>query len=449
MNGVSRAPWVGFLSAAAVIGGFLAMTGRLDPVFEEDSRTYLTFDFHSPRAMLGQIRTVGYPLFLAMAGDTDRVPWLQFGIHVMAVAVFLGGLRAAGYSNRTAAWCSVTLLLGRGAVDLARLVTADSLAVSLAIASTGCLVAVTAGPSRRSWWIGLVVCTFLAYQVRPAYLFLIVTWPVVAWVLDVFLLRRGAPRRARWSRVGRIALATIGPFFVFCGVRWAVVGHFGLVSFGGHNLIGIAGQFLDRELVDTLPDDVRPLARAMLRSRVELGHAPAGDFAGMEAMYNPTAWQVAAPSAASVYGEDVVAANRGLSRLALAVLRRRPAAYARWLVGNANHARRQLLTLIVFDKGTGALLIVFLAGMAVSLVANRSVRRTDAGIPATRAPRDVGRLETHLLFWTALLFAAAKTSLVLLVEPANDRYMTGAAVLIPAAIAAAAAGRTRTDEGRT
>ncbi len=44
-------------------------------------------------------------------------------------------------------------------------------------------------------------------------------------------------------------------------------------------------------------------------------------------------------------------------------------------------------------------------------------------------------IERHLVFWTAIGFAAAKIELVILVEPAIDRYMEGAAVLLPCIVA--------------
>ncbi len=48
--------------------------------------------------------------------------------------------------------------------------------------------------------------------------------------------------------------------------------------------------------------------------------------------------------------------------------------------------------------------------------------------------------DVHLVLWTALAFAVAKGALVVLVEPANDRYMTGAMSLLPAALTIFASG---------
>jgi hypothetical protein len=45
------------------------------------------------------------------------------------------------------------------------------------------------------------------------------------------------------------------------------------------------------------------------------------------------------------------------------------------------------------------------------------------------------RRESHIMFWLALGFLGTKVLLVILVQPANSRYMTGASCLVPAVFA--------------
>ena len=77
-----------------------------------------------------------------------------------------------------------------------------------------------------------------------------------------------------------------------------------------------------------------------------------------------------------------------------------------------------------------------------------------AGPAAPRAPprappeAAVRFREAHLLLWTALAFAAAKTALVILVEPAIDRYMTGAITFLPPALAVYACWYVESVAGR-
>ena len=68
--------------------------------------------------------------------------------------------------------------------------------------------------------------------------------------------------------VGLCSIAIV-PFLLFCFLRWVVVGHFGLVSFGGMNIIGIAGQFLTEDMIPKLPETVQPLAVRVLATRAE------------------------------------------------------------------------------------------------------------------------------------------------------------------------------------
>jgi Ni/Fe-hydrogenase subunit HybB-like protein len=139
---------------------------------------------------------------------------------------------------------------------------------------------------------------------------------------------------------------------------------------------------------------------------------------------------MAVPAANAIYDDDTVEVNQALSKLSKQVIRQRPQAYVHWLVGNTNHARQQLTQLTVFDKGTllvGLLLIyAHLSSLVVGVRRRSSVANTEA---------DVQHRERHIVFWIAILFALAKTSLVVLVEPANDRYMTPAMVFLPAVLA--------------
>ena len=271
--------------------------------------------------------------------------------------------------------------------------------------------------------------TFLAYLVRPAYLFLIPLWPVL-WVVPVRLLIRDTmDRRTWWVRGARHVAAGVIPFLGFCALRWAIVGHFGIVSFGGYNLIGVVGQFLDEPTIAELPTDLQPLAADMLHRREALPTAePPRDYLAMERMFNPTVWQAAVPAAKEAAGGVPVQVNSLLSRLSRALLASHRREYLRWFAWNGKHAIKQTALLLMTDRGVQLLVLAFLSLHAASLWRGPAVAA--AGDDACR-----GHLERHLLFWTAAGFTAAKTLLVILVEPAIGRYMIAATVLLPAVIA--------------
>ena len=141
-------------------------------------------------------------------------------------------------------------------------------------------------------------------------------WPLLAFCLDLFVWRRDT---SRWALLGKAVWLGAGlaaPLVAVCALRWAVVGHFGFVSFGGYNIIGIAGQLLDEELVRELPAGNRQLAEEVLRAREQYpGFERPADFLAMERMYNVTVWDVSVPVARRLYAGDTVAVNRELRDL--------------------------------------------------------------------------------------------------------------------------------------
>ncbi|HEV7280133.1 MAG TPA: hypothetical protein VGN57_07975 [Pirellulaceae bacterium] len=443
MKRALASPYVWIALAAAVALASHAALGNLRVHEEPDTASYRDFDASTLEAALSEIRTFGYPLFLkglgALGIGEAEVPFIHFVVSVLAACVFCAGLQSAGFGRPAAAASSGSLLFldaGRGFLSD---VTPDSLALSLAVASTGVFFVAI---SRRGNWLAfaaLAALTFLTYQFRPAYLFLIPLWPALALVLETFLTRREDPVRRRIARLGGYLVATALPFLLFCGLRLALVGHFGLVSFGGYNVVGIAAQFLDEPLAREMPGDLRPLAEEIVRRRSDVqGIAPPTDFYAMEASYNPTVWGLTVPVAREFAEGDEVRANDSLSRLSGEIIRRRPQAYARWLFWNGKHAVRQCLTLAACDVAT-LLIVAALVGMhAFRLVRGRSVlpeERIDDR-PETLARR---RTEDHLLLWTAGAFCAAKALLVVGVEPAIGRYMVSAVAFVPPAIAVLAA----------
>lgn len=426
------------------------LSHRFELVIAVDSSSYTDFNWSSVRSVLSNMRTFGYPLFLRLVrliADDQWIPFAHWLALMIASLIFHEGLVVAGYRRFTAIWAAGVLMFGRGFLEFGQTIIADSLACSIAIAAAGCFLASSGLKTSKSWWCGLAFLTFLAYQTRPAFLFLIAAWPVISFFIDRLILRRGD----RWAnavrRCGMYALVTSIPFLTFCGLRWGLVGHFGLVSFGGYNLIGVVGQYLDQPSVDGMPNQLRPVAAAMLDRLSQQPHRESPtEFLAMERMYNPTIWEAAVPAVKQVHGEDPLIVNRVLSQLSGALLKQHPRKYAQWLVWNAIHAVKQSVRLITTDSGCRLVVVILVIALAVSLVQGPAfpVPSEDLVTSARNgefANRAEGNrfLELHLLFWTALAFAVAKGALVILVEPANDRYMSAAVLLLPSAIGTFAA----------
>ena len=78
-----------------------------------------------------------------------------------------------------------------------------------------------------------------AYHIRPSYLFLVPLVPGLGLVLS----RIGDPA-CSWARRGifrrRLRRPCCVPLLGYCAARYFITGHFGLVSFAGYNLAGLA-----------------------------------------------------------------------------------------------------------------------------------------------------------------------------------------------------------------
>ncbi len=429
--------WLVLLIAVSFANSLAAH--RFSPVVEPDSQDYQDFEWLSLDGVLSNHRTPGYPAFLVVVQSVSRhenaIPVAHWLALIAASLLFYQGCTLAGISRNAAVFAAGGLMLSRAALKLGPLMTADSLAISLSIASAGFFLGTLAPKGGWGSWIGVTLLTFLAYQTRPAYLFLIPLWPALALMLHWLVVHREAGLAGSLRRSVTYALATLTPFIAYSLLRLIVAGHFGLVSFGGYNFVGVVGQFLEPDSVSRLSPDVQPLAEEMLRRRGELdGWQPPSDFLTMELMYNPTVWELAVPSAEAVHGEDAVAVNAALSSLGRQLLLIHPGQYIRWLAWNSWHAVVQVVQLTALDRATVFLMLILLATHLIALW--RGPKPVEV-VPADSAQRF---RDVHLVLWTALVFAVAKGALVVLVEPANDRYMTGAMSLLPAALAIFASG---------
>src|SRR5262249_499252 len=162
-------------------------------------------------------------------------PACQFAVHIVAVLLFYLGLRCIALPGWLAMGISSMLLYSKSFLDYVPFVMTDGLSSSLAIATVAMLLVLIGRPRSAFPWIGLPLSLLLIYQVRPAYLFLIPLLPVLGLIILALVVSRQDWVRL-YKRVG-LGLVAVGilPLLAFCTFRWAVVGHFGLVSFAGHN----------------------------------------------------------------------------------------------------------------------------------------------------------------------------------------------------------------------
>lgn len=412
-------------------------TGRFVAQSQPDSESYLSFDWSSVDTIFRGIRTPGYPIFLKLVVSFFGVAFIPFAhwlAMVASVYVWYRGLRQTGFQAYWAFWASAPLLFSSATWELGQSIASDSLGMVLCIAGCGFFLSAISNTARWWNWVLLGAVTLAAILVRPAYLFLLPLWPILAAWVTFFVLR--ASREKRIHRIIFAGLASLVPFLGYCSLRAGLVGEFGLVSFGGYNLIGITGQFITYDDLVELEGRELELAKRMIEKRDRVtDYAPPESYATMVRLYNATVWTTAAPAAEELFGSDVETSNRTLKSLALKSLNVHRSEYFSWLLNNGKSMVEQLLRGTLVDCGSRlalfAVAIVVFAQAFVPRPVEHWVARITSG---SDRPLLSPSVQWLLLWWISLGIIAAKGLLVILVEPALGRYVAAVGCLIPALV---------------
>lgn len=406
-----------------------------------DSRSYIETGTMPPAEMLASIRTLGYPLFLRAVAVVSPgyaiLPQLHLAFHFLAALLFYHGLKRFGATPWQAMAAATGVLWTVVEDPQVHDIASDSLARSVAVATVALLLVVVAAPRRWSW-IALGVSLAFAYQVRPAYVYLVALVPCLGLVfLRIHAAWHGQP--FRWKRFGATLLGlAVVPCLAFCLLRLAVVGHFGLVSFGGWNLSGLTVELLDGELIESrVPRDVQPLALDMLQARPEV-HRLHGlqaayrdarfDIAQLRENYDVNIYSVALPAARRHrQGREgplpTVAINGDLTRLGRSVLAARKEAYLRFVLANVQAGLRDI------PVANFTLTYWFALAAFLWLVRNLAWPR---GPRRLSRPDDRRRsLVMQLLIALAVPFALAGLLLIAVVHMTTGRYLISVALFLP------------------
>jgi len=423
-----------WLAAQMVVVLVLAARGGLLTVREEpDSSSYVEASRLGPAEMLNSFRTIGYPLLLKavarVCGDLRVMPWLHMVAYLLAVLLFDVAWRRFGASPGQACAAASGVLYTVFYYPGVNSLLTDCLSRAAAVATMGFLVWVAASAKRLIPWIGLTISLACTYHLRPAYLFLVALTPCLGFIL----LRIHAGwkgDRFRWF-APTLALCGISvlPYLGFCLLRLLVVGHFGLVSFAGYNLVGVAVEFVDRESAESrLPESLRPLALEILSAREARGMESAFqngriDLDRLEANYNANIWDVAYPVAVRMYGDDPVVVNRKLTSFSRAAIFGANRGYVRFVISNFRCGLGRVLRFSSILQALGSMAVVLFAVRV--LVHPASAAEVSVG----RNARNQGVMQAVLLL--GLAFALGKLLLVSLLELHIDRYVYAAGLFLP------------------
>ncbi len=414
-----------FLSQVIAIAGILHWFGKFEPTHQFDTTSYRDYSFESAVEALNDKRTFVYPcvlrLFEVADGSERLIPWFQYLVSALAVGVFLAALLRCEWNPWLALAAASPILAGQMVLEYCGVLTPDLLAQSFAIVSVSLWLIVVARGGKLWVTIGLSAFMFLAYQTKPSYLFLLAYVPIGGWIARWWLK---AERRDAWKVSLRLAVASLTPFLAWCTLRWFVVGHFGLVSFGGYNIIGIAGQLLQREWTTQLTSDVQPLAEEILERRDRQQDWPVEtSYDNLQSHFNAMVWEIAVPAASELYGSDSRIMNRQMTLLSGQILRGHPKSYATWLWMAVKRSIRASIELTLRNPIVMLSIPMLLIAFAFSWQRNGSANGRCVAVNDEK--------EFQVIVWTALGYAMCKLGLVILVEPPIDRYCAPAAVFLP------------------
>jgi len=401
-----------------------------------DTMSYLRLSRMSTvEGALTHYRTYGYPLLIKIFGWRE-LPGRELWIFFVAVLAFYGGVAAYARSQWLALAAASPLLYGQALGMLGRL-QPDFVAGSWVLFAVASLLGLVARPRNVLLWCGLAASVFAAYQFRPATLILVAWLPVIGFAVRAWRERRLDRRLLAWA-VG-LALATVLPYLAFCSWRYARVGDFGLVSFGGYNMCGMAATLLEPSLIRELEGEERLMGNIMYKMRQKRDWQPYRSGEGSEqwfAQYSDNIWRICAAVAKRQVQEAWAHApdepdrrylrleiNDKLSAFSKSVIRLRVGHYLSWVRDANLYGWRQL-------RGSPWVVwpALLLAIFGLVLAGGRRF-----GLLARGGRGDALRLVSALGV-LGLSFFLAYVALISLLSFPFSRYYYGTVLLLPSAL---------------
>lgn len=423
-------PVLAILGAACFVWFDVIVTGDPRIRVNPDSDTYLWFDFSSLTTMLLSIRTLGYPVMLRffweITDNIDYLPYFQLALFLLAGLIYFSAISLFTGSKWLGALASMPVYFSPFVVDYFNIVSGDIVGCALMICTISMLI-LSAGKFRIIWLFLLTIFLLMTYQVRPVYLFLIPLVPILYLVLSY--VKHGA--EGIFGKFSVVIGVCIVPFLAFCLLRLIVVGHFGLVSFGGYNVVGITASMIRPELIEQLDGVNKEIAEDIFLERSSRGYRSVQEkmavqdpdlFEQWEKEYAVNIYTIAVPiMRARILPEQdergsAKVVNELMMGLSREILLLEPYSYARWLVHQFFTAVKTAFVSSTFSLWAGC--IALLALIARLVVMRRFV--------LAKFPR---RYHVAAIVGSGMFLAG--TLLVILVEPALDRYIHPVGIFVP------------------
>jgi hypothetical protein len=401
------------------------------PIIAPDSKGYIEFSWSE---MFDHVRTIGYPAFVHSIRCFDPtlrfLPTLQLMIHLGAVLAFAASCRRFGFSKLMTLAISSPLLYSPAIRDTRSWVLTDALGCSVSILVIGCLLIALHSPPSWRWWLVLGAILFVNYTIRPAYLFMVGLVPFLA--IAIALIRYGIHdwRKQVKQSLLRAVCVSVLPLMLFCTLRLVLTNHFGLVSFGGYNMIGIMSQFVGREDIALVPAEFKPVTTFIVeeqRNRRLININENGQrvlsYREIMANYNVYIHQLIVPFLAEQGLTKPSEIDRFLNRYVGVLLGLHGDAYLQWLKYSVTFALSRAP-----DPMFNLALVLVLIGLYLARIA--------MPLPVSRGSYSIGRWEPAVVLIFGFGFLLAKLVLVVAVELPIDRYLLPVYLFLPSMLIA-------------
>jgi hypothetical protein len=454
MLAFAKKPSLVLLGVMLIVLCWSIASGGLVPELNADSNSYLGSIF--PLAVsLRSSRTLGYiALVNVVRGFSPTLAAMPL-VHLLlvdaAVLAFYFGLRKLQAAPWLAAAVAGSLLYFPPMLTHGHIIIPEVAAAAAAVFTIAMLFWATACPRSFAASCGFCLGLLFTYHLRPAYLFLIVLTPLLGLALRyLYAKHHEVPLQLRRFGLKLTALAIV-PYLSFCLFRWRMVGHFGLVSFGGMNLIGVAGQFLNEETIVSVPAHLQPWGRKVLQMRAQADDWPPDHakerlcYRQAEPLYNTVIWGQFLPAYSTLPDAEGTAtdASRKCSELSWSLIKARPRLYACW-VGDAYRTGLLRLPVLSWYPRLQSFTLHFVTIIGcLGLV--RIVQRYKLGrVVANEIQTEGFWFVCGCLALVAVSFALSKLFLICLVEAPLGRYLDAVYLFLPtlAGVLAYGAGRT-------
>lgn len=239
--------------------------------FRDDSYSYIDLASNFQLSnILSHERTIVYPLFLksieTTLGNLDKLPLIQYVLFLSAVIFFYICLLLCKFDTYLSLFVTIPLLHLIIIHEHFNLVVTESVTVTLCIVTIGFLIISTMNLKYKFSWIGLCVFLFLTYQTRPAMLFYVVLVPISGTIF-LFLFHRPSPFLFYTKYFSFLLIISFIPLLIFTGVRFFLGKGYGVSSFEGKCLAGIALNFLKEKEINAMPKEIIPLATEIYKIR--------------------------------------------------------------------------------------------------------------------------------------------------------------------------------------